>query len=348
MHIVTSESLTHIDLAGTFAAQQFTYTMTLHHLEEPSEQTNQLVHMQNVLTYHEGMLGDAVRNAAFQKALKKHVRPGMSVLDIGSGSGLWAIAAAKLGARRVVAIEREQILIPVIEKLISQNGVADRVEVLIGDSRDLSIKGKFDIIISETIGNEAFDEDIVPIMIDARRRFLKKDGVIIPQSVAAVLAPAHMKRNAGKLPAGVTLAFQYLELLSYDLPRRIHNPENLTMLGAPRVLLKVDLQTVKTSPNLSDLTATWRLPDASQLNCLVLTAEMELTKGIKLKTITSAAWTPIAFLVEPIAPGPAKIECRFTLSEKQYYWTVNATKNGNQQSQSHSPVYPFDSLTTKA
>src|SRR5262249_31393568 len=59
-----------------------------------------------LLKSHESMLADVRRNRAFHRALKSCVRSDTCVLDIGSGTGLWAIAAAKLGARRVVAIER--------------------------------------------------------------------------------------------------------------------------------------------------------------------------------------------------------------------------------------------------
>ena len=57
-----------------------------------------------------------------------------SVLDIGSGTGIWAIAAARLGAKRVVAIEREPLIAGVIRELAHTNSVSDRLEILIGDA----------------------------------------------------------------------------------------------------------------------------------------------------------------------------------------------------------------------
>jgi hypothetical protein len=56
---------------------------------------------------HESLLGDRLRNQAFHRALKQYVTPDTCVLDIGSGTGLWAIVAARLGAKKVVAIEQE-------------------------------------------------------------------------------------------------------------------------------------------------------------------------------------------------------------------------------------------------
>src|SRR5207249_3487546 len=82
-----------------------------------------------------GVSADSARNRAFERALRKHIRPGYSVLDIGSGTGIWAIMAAKLGAARVVAVEREKLLAPIIDRLARNNGVQDIVEIVNQDSR---------------------------------------------------------------------------------------------------------------------------------------------------------------------------------------------------------------------
>lgn len=309
------------------------------------EEGKLFAHMQHILIYHESMLSDPVRNSAFHKALKKHVGNGAAVLDIGSGTGLWAIAAAKLGAARVVAIEKEKLLIPIIERLISHNGVQDRVKVIEGDSRESRISGKFDVIISETIGNEAFDEEIVPIMIDARKRFLKKGGVVIPSSIASVLAPAHLDKWCEVLPASVNLDYNYVEQLVLDIPKRIHDRSRLKLLANPVALARVDLTSVEAPPMLTEMTAGWKLKDASKLNCLVLWAEAVLTKGVALETINSTNWTPTGLPVEPFEEGPAVIECTLTVSpDKHYSWTLTHTRNGKSQVQSHSPIFPYTSL----
>jgi len=65
------------------------------------------------------------------------VQRGALVADLGSGSGVLAIAAAKLGAARVVAIEMDPDAIGNAEENINRNGVADRVTVLEGDAAAL-------------------------------------------------------------------------------------------------------------------------------------------------------------------------------------------------------------------
>jgi len=141
-------------------------------------------HTDQLLKAHETLLSDANRNRPLYRALKKTVTKYSSVLDIGSGTGIWAVAAAKLGARRVVAIEEEVLLIGVIKDLAKENGVADRVEVIQGDSRRVQLGKEFDIVISETVGHLVFDESIASIMIDARTRFLQSGGILIPETVS--------------------------------------------------------------------------------------------------------------------------------------------------------------------
>ena len=115
-------------------------------------------HLPGVLNFHQTMLADGVRNKLLYKAIKQHVNTETSFLDIGAGTGVWAILAAKLGAKRVVAVEIEECLIPVIYKHAQENGVANRIEIIHANSNDVKIRGKFDVIVSELFGHDAIGE----------------------------------------------------------------------------------------------------------------------------------------------------------------------------------------------
>src|SRR5262249_32730904 len=127
-----------------------------------------------LLKIHESLLKDVNRNRAFYEALKQSVRKGSRVLDIGSGTGIWAITAARLGAERGVAVEGETLLVGLIRAVARDNGVSEQVEVIQADVGQVSLEKEFDVVVSETIGHLIFDEQIVQIMIDARKRFLKE------------------------------------------------------------------------------------------------------------------------------------------------------------------------------
>jgi predicted RNA methylase len=137
-------------------------------------------HLQLLLNDHERMLADGPRNRAFYRALERRVRPDSVVLDVGAGTGLWAITAARLGAKRVVAVDSNELLLGLIKQLAIAAGVGDRVQPVYGYSTALALEKEFDIVVSETIGFDGFDEAIVPIMQDARTRFLKAGGALIP------------------------------------------------------------------------------------------------------------------------------------------------------------------------
>jgi len=78
-------------------------------------------------------------------ALERHVRPGMTVLDMGTGSGILAVAAARLGARCVLALDNDPIAVQAAQENVGRNGVAGVVTVVEG-SLD-QVAGVFDLVV---------------------------------------------------------------------------------------------------------------------------------------------------------------------------------------------------------
>lgn len=71
--------------------------------------------------------------------LERHLQPGQRMLDFGSGSGILAIAAAKLGATTAIGIEVDDEAFPIAEANAAKNQVADRVTFLVGDAGELGV-----------------------------------------------------------------------------------------------------------------------------------------------------------------------------------------------------------------
>ena len=111
-------------------------------------------------------------------ACERYVFDGMHVLDVGTGSGILAIAAAKLGARQVVAVDVDPIAVEVAEKNVVLNGVADRVEVRSG-SVDRVEKGDFDLVLANIIASV-----IVDLAADLYCS-LKPGGILIVSGIIA-------------------------------------------------------------------------------------------------------------------------------------------------------------------
>ena len=293
------------------------------------------------------MLGDAKRNRAFYRALKQTVTKDSSVLDIGSGTGIWAVAAARLGARRVVAIEVEPLLVGLIKALASDHGVADRVEVIEGDSRHVQLGNDFDVVMSETIGHLVFDEPIVPIMIDARERFLKPGGLLIPETVALIAAPAHLKSRHASLPAGIPMAHAYFETLSLNIPVGVRDRTRLQILFQPQELIRVDLGSVQSTPDLDHLTARWEVPDARHVNGVAVWAEATLARGLRISTNQTTSWLPIVYRVRPFKQERGEIEFTLALTSTSNYWTASLAHDRHREVQSYSPAFAAAELLAR-
>src|SRR5262249_40856432 len=76
------------------------------------------------------MIRDEVRHRAYDMALRRAIRPGSRVLDIGTGTGLLAMMAARAGAAEVVTCERNSAVAAVASEIITRNGFADKVHVV--------------------------------------------------------------------------------------------------------------------------------------------------------------------------------------------------------------------------
>jgi ribosomal protein L11 methyltransferase len=74
-------------------------------------------------------------------AVERHLRPGQPVIDLGTGSGILAIAGAKLGASRVLAYDIDPEAVRVAGENVPANGVADRVQVALGSLAELRAAG---------------------------------------------------------------------------------------------------------------------------------------------------------------------------------------------------------------
>jgi len=306
--------------------------------DQASAQAQLCQHTFQLINIHEALLKDSQRNQAFHRALERSVTPGCSVLDIGSGSGIWAIIAAKLGAARVVAIEQEPLLIGLIKALALDNGVADRIEVILGEARQVQVTGKFDVVVSETIGHVIFDEQVVPIMLDARERFLKPGGVLIPGSVSLMAAPAHYDAGYKALPSGITGSFEYFQALARNIPVALCDKRSITFLGEPQKLAHVDLSTATSGPNLTELLARWEIADTSRINCIFVWVEAELAHGVRMTTMETPSWSGTVYRLKPFEQPNGDLEFRLAMDSWTNRWDLQLANGDGAENQSYSPA----------
>jgi len=139
---------------------------------------------------HEPMLRDSVRCEAFRQAISGTVTPGCAVLDIGAGTGILSLFAAQAGARVVYAVERTPIA-ELAQRIVAENGFGDRIQVLQHDMDTLQLPEQVDVIVSEWLGGYGVDENLLPVVVLARDRWLKPGGRLIPETVTSWIVPAY-------------------------------------------------------------------------------------------------------------------------------------------------------------
>lgn len=185
---------------------------------------------------HGAMIADKVRMDAYLRALENAITPQSCVLDIGSGSGVFAMMAAKLGARKVYAIEPDDI-IGLARRLIRDNGFSDRITLIQADARDVTLDQSADVIVSDLGGHLPWHGDHLPVIDYARTQFLASDGAMIPavdRIFAAVVSSEEVtRRNVWrKAPHGLDLKAA-AEPAALEFRAQRFDPEDLLSAAIP-------------------------------------------------------------------------------------------------------------------
>lgn len=146
------------------------------------------------------MLADTPRMQAYTAALRRAVRPGSVVLDLGCGPGVFALFACELGARRVYAVEPDNV-IQLAREAAQANGFADRIEFFQNLSTEISVPEKADVIVSDLRGVLPWYRHHIPSIVDARTRLVAPNGTLLPRRdilwAAVVEAPERYQEIVG-------------------------------------------------------------------------------------------------------------------------------------------------------
>lgn len=143
--------------------------------------------------WHIPMLNDTRRNDAFEAAIiaaLAEAGPDASVLDIGTGSGLLSMMAARAGAKAVTACEIVPVIAALARKIIDDNGYGGQIKVHTASSKQFQIgvhlDERADILVSEILSSDLLTEHVLDTFEDAHARLLKPDAIIIPRAASAI------------------------------------------------------------------------------------------------------------------------------------------------------------------
>ncbi|RMH58981.1 MAG: class I SAM-dependent methyltransferase [Candidatus Hydrogenedentota bacterium] len=263
------------------------------------------------LNYHATLLADEVRTRAFLKALEKTISPGMQVLDIGTGSGILAFYAARLGAR-VTAVEIGEILD--FARVVAESNGWD-VRFLKGDflKIDRTEFEAYDVIVSETIGNMMLDEEIVRIMSRARE-MLKPGGKLIPFRLKAYAALA--------FSSVVEKALSFWEDRRYGIDFSIlkefmtnsyfwDSRQDADVLSRPFFIVEVDLYSAE--PGRRENGGEFLVERDGTANAVLLWWEVELVPGVILDLAPEKTWPNQSWYRVLLPCGPLSVEAGKTI-----------------------------------
>lgn len=164
---------------------------------------------QDVALWHSAMLADEPRNRAFEQAISRAAAGADMVLDIGTGSGLLSLIAARAGAKRVVACEVNSALAATAREVVAANGYESVIEVIAKPSPDLDrerdLAGGADLVVAEVFGDDLVNEGALATLHHAMRELARPGARIIPARGAIRVAPAWHARPLG--PTGEAAGF---------------------------------------------------------------------------------------------------------------------------------------------
>ena len=167
--------------------------------------------MSRVIDEHRRYLRDRARVDAFDRAIREVVQPGNVVVDLASGTGILGLLACRAGARRVYAVESTPIA-RLAREIAAANGWSDRITVVRGTAAQVTLPEPADVIVSDQIGWFGVEAGIRALIADARVRFLRPGGRLIPAAIDLVLAPLEVPTLFGRVrfwsgsPAGFDFA----------------------------------------------------------------------------------------------------------------------------------------------
>lgn len=263
---------------------------------------------------HVKMLDDRERTAGYIAALREVVRPGSVVVDIGTGTGVFALAAARAGAARVYAIESGQVA-STAESLFAGNDLANQITLIRGRSNAIDLPEPADVIVSEVIGREPLEQHVLEIVLDARERMLKPGGCLVPSSLRIHAMPVAIPQDEldrmDFTPAAVErwrswYGMDFRPLLATTLRRVAFKDASAlrrwSRLAAPVEVMNVDFATY-TEPKV-DTCVTGVADDDGVVNGVVVSFDLQLSEGNLFTTHPDRltdSWRYAVFFPPPFA-----------------------------------------------
>jgi type I protein arginine methyltransferase len=298
------------------------------------------------LAAYGSMIADRIRVDAYAQALRKSIREGSVVIEIGTGPGIFAVLACQFGASRVYAIEPSAI-IQVAREVAAANGCADRIEFFEEFSNRVTLPLRADVILSDLRGVLPLFERHIPSIVDARRRFLAPGGTLIPRRDTLWAAVVEAPKPYGELvdpwdhnPLGQDLS-PARRLIVNNIQKARVSPTQL--LTAHQLWTTLDYDSVEKPDVRGNLE--WRVERAGTGHGILVWFDADLAEGTGLSNAPSAPEGVYGSLflpwTQPVSLESGQVVCvslEAKLVENDYVWrwtTRIEARDGSSASRIH-------------
>lgn len=302
------------------------------------------------------MADDPVRMGAYVEAMRRNIKAGDVVLDLGTGPGVMALLACQFGASRVYAIETSSS-IEIAKLAAARNGYADRIHFFRRPSTEVIIPEQVDVLVSDLRGQSPLHQGHIPSIIDARERFLRPGGVQIGWRDRLMVglscdpvAYRGVRRPWLENDYGLDLRDGFSPVLN-----SIYRNAPLTnrSLGRGKVWAELDYTTISSADVKGS--AMLEVAAGDEVNGLELWFEAELCEGVCYNTgpdqpeqVYGRSWLPLERPVLAADAGCLEVSLSMNFVDGDYVigWNTALYRNGSTQALWQSRQSTFHNLVS--
>ncbi|XP_075423313.1 protein arginine N-methyltransferase 3 isoform X2 [Ascaphus truei] len=259
---------------------------------------------------HEEMLKDAVRTEGYRDFIYQnpHIFKDKVVLDVGCGTGILSLFAAKAGAKRVIGVDQSEIIYQTMD-IVRLNKMENIISLVKGriEEVDLPVE-KVDIIISEWMGYFLLFESMFDSVIYAKEKYLAEGGAVYPDTsnISLVAVCDELKHSCKIAFWDDVYGFDMSCMKKAVIPEavvEVVTPES--MVSEPFIIKNIDCQ--KTTIKDLDFSSDFSLSITRDALCTALAGYFDVSfeknchKSVSISTsplCTKTHWKQTVFLLE--------------------------------------------------